>query len=866
MKKRLYFSGLFLFFFLWPSWLMATFTLSGRILDVNRVPIPYSTIYISELMSGISADSQGEFKVTIPKGKYSCIISSLGYKSSSITIDIVDDTYKEIVLEYQVYQLAEAQISSRREDRAYSIMRRAIARAPYFLNIIDSYESSIYLKGSMIITKLPKLVTITAGKQRSNLVLNNLFLLESHSTINFSSPDIYQERIEAFSSTIPAEIDVNNISAVIKGSIYENMFFERLSPLSADAFKYYRFTFLGISNQSGRVINKIRVSPKRGDSKLFNGYIYIVDDLWSVSNFEFIAKESGVTTTFTVNYLEVYPHIFMPISYKSDISVDILGIKANGGFGTSLKYSNINVKETIYNYLGLSNESPNYKPDPIRNRIASRQAKESKRSISTLIESNEVKPADSVVKETRVSRLQVKPRRSVDRVIDSLATKRDSLYWSGVRTSPLQPQEIDSYKFADSLKQEFRKFEQEDSIKRVNRSTGNRILDKVIFDNRVKVSDKSSIGYGGISKFVGDYNYVDGYLLGQSFDYRFNRLKHSTLTISPWIYYSTGQKRWNWHTNINYSYDPIRRGMFSFSIGNSSQDISNNSSISRFVNSYASFFFNNNPLKFYQKEWISLSNSVYIFHAMRLNLKIEHHRASPLINSVNKTPFGKEVKSNQFENIYVSSLEDHKSFFAVASLSYTPMHYYRVSNGVKRYLNSRYPTFTLTNISTLYTKSNYSNYGQISLTINQKMESGLYGNFDYMINGGYFYNRKKTDITDFKHFKASDIVVTESGFANSFLCVDPYLYSTNISWLQSNFNYYNSYLLINRLGFLSSPLLTEGLHFKILYLPNNGINYSEIGYSIGIKDLMNLGIFSGFKKFEFNSIGVRLEMPILKGF
>lgn len=851
---------------MWPAILMATCTFYGKITDINRTPIPYATIYITELLTGISADSQGEFKVNIPKGSYNCIISSLGYKSVTLSFDIQKDTYKEVLLEYQVYHISEAKVSSRREDRAYSIMRRAISRAPFFHSIIESYHSSVYLKGSMIITKLPKLVKLTAGKQRSNLVLNNLFLLESHSTINFTSPDIYEEKIEAFSSTIPAEIDVNNISSVIKGSIYDNMFFDRLSPLSPDAFKYYRFTFLGISNQSGRVINKIRVSPRRGDSKLFNGFIYIVDDLWSVSNFEFIAKESGVTTTFTVNYSEVYPHLFLPISYKSDIDVDILGIRANGGFGTSLKYSNVIVKDSIYKHLGLTNLTPDYIADPQKNRLASRQAKESRRELASITNSQESVNSDSTAKQTRVSKLEVLPIKSIKRVVDSMATKRDSVYWSNVRTSPLQPKEIVSYKLADSLKQEFKKFEQEDSIKRVNRSTGNKIIDKVLFDNRIKVTKKISIGYGGLTKFVGDYNYVDGYLLGQNFDVSYKRSNFSNLTVTPWLYYSTGQQRWNWYIHLKYTYHPVQLGTLKLSMGSTSENISNNSSITRFINSYSSFFFNNNPLKFYHKEWFSISNSIYIYHALKLNISIEHHRASPLFNSVNKNPFGKVVKSNDFVNIHLSSIEDHKSFFGTLSLSYTPMQYYKMTKGVKRYLNSDYPTISLTNITTLNSNRGYSKYGQISITINQRIKSGLYGNFDYMVNSGYFYRRDRVYITDFKHFKASDLMVTESGFSNSFLCLDPYLYSTNRSWIQSHINYYNNYLFLNRIDFLSSPLFTEGIHFKYLYLPYNGINYMELGYSVGIKDLLNIGVFAGFKRLNYNTIGFRIEMPILKGF
>lgn len=818
---------------------------SGRVSDRNGLPVPFATIYVYEISSGVSADDKGEFRISLSKGSYTCEVSSLGYKRERFTLEVVnEDIFRKIVMQEEVYQLNDAYFSSKGGNRANSVMRKAIARAPFHREQVKSYESSVYLKGTMKITKIPAIFKIQAGKARSNLVLNKLFLLESHSLISYQYPGSYNEQVKAFSSTIPSEIEIDNISGVTRTSIYDKEFFGYLSPLATNSFRYYSFVYEGISNESGRVVNKIRVVPKGGDSKLFRGHIYIVDDTWSVSYIDFTAKGTGITMNISVNFNEVKPEVLMPTSYAMDVTVDLMGVNAQGRFNSSVTFSRVNEGSAS------RDKAEELSPDSLKERSAIiSQNKTQKRSIK------QVKP---------LQRLEIKKDTNIKRVVDTLARLRDTIYWAEVRRLPLREEEILSYKQADSLKSEFKRVFEEDSIKRVNRSTGNKILDRLLFKTRFKAGKNLTLGYSGLSGVIGDFNFVDGYQIGQELFAKYEFSKNSAITILPALYYSSHRRELLWSINVSASYSPLRLGNISFSMGESSADISNNSSISPFVNSYASYLFGLNPVKFQSRRWMEVKNSIELATGLRLNTSLAWHQNTPLENANLTSIFRHIPLPNSPDNIYGATSQNNTSLFYTAALIYTPNYYYRVVEGRKRYVRTKYPTFSIfTRASLPSTATSKSNYGMVGGSISQRFKSGLYSSIYYSVEAGGFYNRSRLFLSDYKHFRSSDIMVTENGFLSSFLLLDNYRLSTPQSWITAGCEYNTDYLVLNRLPFLNSQLLYEALHLKTVWLPERDVIHTEAGYSFGLKQIIRAGVFVGFDGSKYTGTAFRLEIPIL---
>ena len=61
-------------------------SLSGKIFN-NGQALPYVNIYVKNKKLGTASDNEGFYEIkNIPNGTYTLIISSLGYKTKSITI------------------------------------------------------------------------------------------------------------------------------------------------------------------------------------------------------------------------------------------------------------------------------------------------------------------------------------------------------------------------------------------------------------------------------------------------------------------------------------------------------------------------------------------------------------------------------------------------------------------------------------------------------------------------------------------------------------------------------------------------------------------------------------------------------------
>ena len=170
--------------------------LRGRITTQSGDAVPYSTVYIQELKQGTTSNTKGDYEIRLPEGKYTVFYQSLGYEPVFFNITMDDQPItKDVILPVQYYQIPEVRISASGEDPAYSIMRKAIALAPYYLNNISYYKASVYLKGNLVINNIPRLIKKSmereakkeSGSSAGNKTLKegDVYLMESYNEIEF---------------------------------------------------------------------------------------------------------------------------------------------------------------------------------------------------------------------------------------------------------------------------------------------------------------------------------------------------------------------------------------------------------------------------------------------------------------------------------------------------------------------------------------------------------------------------------------------------------------------------------------------------------------------------------------------------------
>lgn len=867
MKKKVCF--LLLLPYLFASSLSAQL-LEGKITDRAGKPLSDVTIYIREIAQGIIANDKGEFQTTLKNGEYTFDFSSLGYERKTLPITISKpQTTVAVEMEEKSYALKEVRVSAKGEDPAYAIMRKAIAMAPFYLHQVKKYEAEVYMKGTIQVDKMPRYVKLVANEKELKNISKKLFLTESQSEVFFTAPNKYDQKVIAFSSTLPVELDAGDAAEVMTANIYDPNAFGRISPLSAGAFSYYKFTFEGITTEGDCLISKIRVQPKKKNPKLVTGYLYIIENSWNVQGAELSATEFGVTVHFTAAFNEVKPLVFLPTAYDIDIQVDVLGFKAAGKYYSSVQYKEVEVNEA-QGVLKRKETSPEktlvQKPETKKQQKARKQletlsvkdeltAREAYKMAQLMQDA--VKPVE---KKGAQKSLELKPFDSnVKLTVDSLANRRDSMYWVAVRDLPLQPDEVISYQKKDSIKQVSDSLQRKDSLH--NRSfatwTG-----KLLMGETIHFKKKYRFGYSGLIKSVPEYNFVDGFWIGQRLSFGVDFNKHKLLTISPAIYYTTARKALNWYIDGEFKYAPARGGLLSVSGGSTTQDFAGNAASLRIINSVSSLFFAENPVKFYERKFVEAKHQIDILNGFNLTAGFVYEKRRALENNISYSFFGGSPSVN-LPGMQQLPMPVNTAMKTSVQLVYTHKHYYWLHNERKMYSRSSYPTLMFryeAGIPSGHTAS--ASFNRLELDVRQQIELGMFNNISYLVNAGKFLSSKEVYFPDYKHFNTNQLFVTGNRLENSFSLIDNYAYSTNKQWLQAFLNYTSGYLLIKHLPFLQSAPFNEALHARTLWLP--GKVYSEAGYSIGFSDVGRIGVFVSFDKTKYNAVGFTISLPMLR--
>ena len=112
-------------------------------------PLAYTTIFVKQTGSGTTTNETGNYEMFLAPGKYEIIFQYLGFETAIREVEITDSfVVLNIVLNTQVTVLETVTVKSGAEDPAYTIMRKAIAKAKYHTQQIDKYSARVYIKGA----------------------------------------------------------------------------------------------------------------------------------------------------------------------------------------------------------------------------------------------------------------------------------------------------------------------------------------------------------------------------------------------------------------------------------------------------------------------------------------------------------------------------------------------------------------------------------------------------------------------------------------------------------------------------------------------------------------------------------------------
>lgn len=604
--------------------------------------------------------------------------------------------------------------------------------------------------------------------------------------------------------------------------------------------------------------------PRKDNRLLMSGWMCIVEDDWSVSGFDLVVQQIGVTAGIKCMFHEVRSSVFLPTSYDIDLKVSLLGVRAGGKYYASLKYKEVKLRES-------KEQMPADVELPV---VAEKQTKK-QMLLEKLLEKDNLSTRDAY-RVARLTQQVYEPKRpdtvapleirelgvQVKTVLDSNAMKRDSLYWSQMRTIPLKGDEVVSYWRKDSVVREIGK--SEEKVDTLRKSSGNRSGSLVLLGGNVKLGNRVNLKVDGVLKAVPEYNFVDGFWIGQAAALSIRMKEERRLIFVPSLYYATARKAWLWEMRGNYTYAPVRRGVLNVGIGYVSADYKGSAGTDRLENALTSLVCADNYMKFYNKRYVHFRNAVDLSNGLRLELAGNYEKRQVLRNHITYNFFKRQADLNLPSEEGGVNMPDNTSLVFEAALEYTPFYYYRMQDGKKVYSYSKWPTFSVRYGRGISLNDGYdSSFERIALGVRQDIRFGYFDRVSYYGQVGKFFAVKEMYFPDYKHFNTTGWVLNTNSFSEGFFVADYYELYANDKWVYGGMNYISSYLLLKRLPFMQRFLFDEGVHVRYLWTPLLR-NYVEAGYSLGFSDVARGGVFVGFDRSGYKGVGVRFTLSLDK--
>ena len=777
--------------------------LKGNISDIDQQPIPFVNIYIENSYTGTTSNEQGDYELALPEpGTYTIVFQFLGFKTQIKTIEIKEFPYSlDITLLEENISLNEVVISSK-ENPANRIIRSAIGERKAQLEKINAYSADFYSKGIIRLKDAPKKFF---GQEIGDMdgVLDStrsgiLYLSETVSKINYEKPDKLSEKIIAskvsgdsngFSFNNAGDVDFNFYNNTI------DLNSEIVSPIADYAFNYYTYKLEGIFyDNGGRLINKIKVIPRRENDRVFSGDVYIVEDQWGLYGLELSVTGGQIQSpavdviTFKQNasYDEESDYWILrsqTISFK----FRFLGFKGNGSF--------------VANYS-------NYKLNP---------------DFEKTVFTNEV--------------LAFEPE----------ANKKDSTYWNTFRPVPLTSEEFKDYIKKDSLQILYNSKTYLDSLDAShNKFKLGNLISGYTYENSFEDKEFSiSSPLAGLS-----FNTVQGFNANVDVNYtkRYDEFKNY-LAIENQVNYSFDTQTLRGSVGFKYKFNNVNDLNIGFSSGIKVQQYNEQDPISSLINEASSLFFEDNYMKLFENRFVKINYGQELFNGFRFGTALSYENRRGLFNSSDYTTINSDDKSytsnnpleplnfesTPFENHNILKFKFKGAFrFGQKYLSY-PGSKFNITNPKYPKLNFSFEKgFGATN-------SNY-NYEHLSIDLSQNVSLENKGDFSYKLLSGAFFGGTSLAFMDAKHINGNQTHINLDGsYLSSFKNVGYYDFSTSENYLEYHLEHdFKGYILAK------IPLISE-LNYNLIigihgFTSDNQKPYTE--FSLGVNNI-------GWKKYRF---------------
>lgn len=806
--------------------------LKGKVTDSKGTALPYSTIFIEGTTIGVSANGNGDFELPVAPGLYKVVCQYVGYQQSVFNLSISgsETITHAFVLKDQSLEMKEVVVRANAEDPAYPIIRNAIAKRKFHLKQVKSFQTAIYFKGVARSRKLPKKFMGQKVADESDAVdtagKGILYLAEEDAdyyadgdkekTVIHSVHESGNKNGLGFSQ-FPHVITFYENNVSILGKTSRGF----ISPVSDNALFYYRYKLLGEFTEQGHTVYKISVKPKRDYEPCFSGFIYIVDEDWSIHSLNMVlVKQSGLDLMDTLKLEQ----LFLPLQKDTwVIKNQVIGFTINL-FGFDITANGV----AVYDKQKVNEQIP-----------------------------------DSIF------------AGKVASTYDKVANKKDTAYWTESRPIQLEKDEVDNFIVKDSLNKKLSSPAHLDSVRRKENKI--RPLSLLTWGQSFQGKNKDVYEINGVLLGLGtdnilNYNLVEGFNVAPRFSWRHKIDSSNNLHVDIATRYGFSNQHFNAVGRLyDFNHDKTFHGrwwLYGVEGGRYVFQYNPENPVLPFINTYSALFYRENDLKIYERWDASAFLSHNYGNGLTWFIKASYQQRLPYENTTDysvidgsKVGFTSNTPPHLLQT--ATAWEKHDAALIYASVSFKPGFTYTQYPDYKVANSSSLPLFTLN-----YEKglpgiiNSVSDFDKWSFSIAHDIDLKLLGDLKYNLVAGGFLNSAYVSIPDLMHVYGNRGWGYASPYLQSFQFAQYYDFSNKEKLYEEvHLEYHLKGLLSNKL-----PLLRQaGFHLLFggnLFYVRQSDYYSEafVGVdNIGWKLVRGLRIdfVQSWDSFNGRNSGVR---------
>ncbi|MEM9053330.1 MAG: DUF5686 family protein, partial [Bacteroidota bacterium] len=633
------------------------------------------------------------------------------------------------------------------------------------------------------------------------------------------------------------------------------------SPLSRKAFGYYRFRYINTFKDGDYNVNKIEVTPRVDDEEFLSGMLYIVEDLWSIHSVDFNIKPQGITIDIEQNYAPIKPDVWLPISHHYNGSGKLFGFEFTFEYLATVSKYDIEINPDLdaqFEVLDIKTEQEEIEVAEKKPRVKSETEKklENGEEVST-------KELRKLMRE--YSREERKKEDEPDVIfermvkIDSLAYKKDSIYWSEIRPIPLTESEVRGYDLQDSLTEAYNKELEGDTLEGSKKF---KVTDLLLGGGY----DLGNNNYLNIDNPLLSirYNTVDGW--NGEYQLRYYKRFENTnrLSIIPTFRYAVARDKGFGKIGATYDYGKgIKKGKVNLTGGSYYSQFNSDDPILAFTNTLTSLLAENNFMKIYDREFIEANWNQSITTKWRANVSVDYSRRTETRNNTNQVWFpedGRDFTSNEPINVELPSTSFGQSdaFKLKLEASWQPFAYAYKRND-RYYRVEKQPTFTLNYEKAIPNIGDaVIDYDKLSLEARYGFQIGLVGTLNIRSEAGTFLNNDRMDFMDYAHFMGNQTIFTRLEQLKGYSIAPYYAYSTSDEYVSTYVNLELRRFIFSQFPKLRLAGLTENINVNHLITPSVQ-NYVEVGYSLSnIFRLFRIDVTGAFVDGQYEDFRVQV--------